>query len=161
MSGFQYDLGLTYFLTEWWGLGFKFNEFFASAETHIEEMSDQTRTKFLGPSVNFRMLDRNKKNSFWTDLSLGYLSYQNKAVVQADEFTINHNTVGFSWGLGYDIWLSASTSLGFQVSFLGGTSSRYTITEGKGYEKVKENRTLPDGQAEIFNRIDFSIGLRF
>jgi len=72
-SGFNYELGLTYYFTEMLGAGLKYNEFLSSNEigdvyvnyldgtTEYGNMSDNIRIKFIGPLFSYRLLKFDKE----------------------------------------------------------------------------------------------------
>lgn len=82
-------------------------------------------------------------------MSIDYMRYSNdKVIVDHYKMTV---------GLSYDIGLSESLSLGFQISYLTGNLSQYEIDNGTTTETIKLER----GSYESLNRFDFSVGLRF
>ena len=168
MTGFGYDLGFTYFWLEMFGVGLKYNEFRSSNEfegyitppngfTQFGTLSEQVRINFIGPSFSYRFFNREKKNSFLFDFAVGYVGFRNRGTILSENLTLSGGTVGAYWGIGYDIWLSATTSLGLQIAMTGGSLGEFTETIGNS----RRTHKLEDGQREGLGRIDFSVGLRF
>jgi hypothetical protein len=168
-SGFHYDLGLSYYFSEQYGVGFKYNEFHTSnkvgnvyveyedGKTEYGDMSHNDRIRFMGPLFGMRFLNLPRKNTLVMELGLGYMGYQSKGNIVNNIATVKGNTVGTYLSIGYDIGLSKNFALGFQVSMLTGTLTQVTIFDGKTTEKQK----LDKNQQENLSRIDLSIGLRF
>jgi len=169
-SGFHLDLGATYFFSEWLGFGLNYNVFFASNEEdgwtwsppgggtpQHGKLGIQAQTTFVGPTFSWRLFDRQKRNCFMIDLGLGWLGHQEKTNIGTQHIKLDANAFGSYLNFGYDIWLSAATSLGFQFTIIGGSYSQFTETIGG----IKRNITLPDGQFENIGRIALSVGLRF
>jgi hypothetical protein len=170
-SGLQFDLGATYFFSEWIGVGLKYSDFFAShsddgweftppsylggGPTQYGRLSTKARTTFIGPTFSYRLFDKQKKNCFVTDFGIGWMGFQQEMGITSHVMT-NATTAGVYWRLGYDVWMSAKTSLGFQFAFVGGSFSRFTQT----YQGFKQNIKLDEGSEDI-GRIELSVGLRF
>jgi hypothetical protein len=168
MTGFGYDLGFTYYWLETFGVGLKYNEFRSSNEfegyitsqggyPQLGTLSEKVCINFVGPSFGYRFFNREKKNCFLLDFAIGYVGYQNKGTILSENITLSGGTVGTYLGFGYDIRLSATTSLGFQIAMTGGVLNEITETIGSSRRTYK----LEDGQREGLGRIDFSVGLRF
>jgi hypothetical protein len=173
--GFQCDLGATYFFSESKGVGFKFNGFLSSTEIQtklfIHDVSRDSRqfyidaqTIFAGPTFTYRFVDRflHTKNTFLIDFGLGYLKHQEEYRENYQEDTyysmIDHRSLGFCTSFGYDIWLTRTTALGFQLGFVGGVEIFKTTRSNPFYQDplthiVKRSRRP--------GRIDLSVGLRF
>jgi len=165
-SGYHLAGDITYYFSEPLGVGVKVNNFNSSnrAEVSISEstgyvsgeISDNINILFVGPSFNTRLFDRNKRNAFLMSLAIGYLDYSNEARM-ITPMKIKGSTVGMVFDLGYDICLSDNYSLGFQISLLSGTLTKYELSEGMSITTIK----LEEEEYESLGRIDFSIGIRF
>ncbi len=167
-SGYHYGIDLSYYFSEQLGVGFKYNTFRSKNEidkiyvtlpngyNQYGKMSDDVSINFMGPFISVRFLDLNKKNSLLLNLGLGYMGYNDKAVLISD-YTIKGSSFGLSWDIGYDIGLSENLGLGFQLSYMVGSLTQYDRFDGINTETVK----LGKGSYENLSRIDLSIGLRF
>jgi|GEM_PF-585878 len=169
--GFQLDAGATYFFSEWLGFGLNYNIFFASNEednwswvppdggsTMHGRMGMQDRITFFGPTFSTRLFDRQKRNCWIIDFGLGWLGHQHRVTMNSSEqYRVNANTLGVYLNFSYDIWLSATTSLGIQLTMMAGSYSQFTVTRNG----VEESVSLERGQSEDISRIGLSIGLRF
>jgi hypothetical protein len=166
-SGYHYGCDLSFYFSEQLGFGFKYNHYqsknelenvtftFQDGSTRSGLMSDDISINFIGPFFSTRLLDASKKNSFLLNLGIGYMGYTDNAVLVSD-LTIEGNTVGICWDMGYDIAISKNLSLGFQVSYLMGTLTQYEVTQGMDVETVK----LEKDNYESLSRLDVSMGLR-
>ena len=167
-SGYHFGGDITYYFTEFIGVGGKCSIFKSSNSidgeivmtvagiTRNGKMSDNETITFIGPLFSNRFLNRNKSNALFTNVSLGYLGYLDNMVL-IDKYQIKGNTVGFAFDIGYDIGLSKNFSVGFQFSLLLGSLSKYSLNDGMRIETVE----LEKDNYENLSRIDFSIGLRF
>jgi hypothetical protein len=166
-SGYHYGFDVSYYFTEQLGLGFKYFNYKSKNEidniyvtppsgpTQYGKMSDDISISFMGPIFSTRLLNADKKNSYLLNLGIGYMGYQDQAVLISD-YTINGNTVGFCWDIGYDIGLSENLALGFQFSYMIGMLRQYELFDGVTTETV-----ILEDNFESLSRIDISIGLRF
>jgi len=167
-SGFQYEILGMYYFSKMWGVGLKYNEFSSNAETEgyviitdngtkYGRISNDIRTRFMGAALGHRILGKKNKNCLLLNLGLGYLRYQDKMIALPDQATIYGGTFGTYVGLGYDIRLFKTVSLGFQVAVVGGVLSEVTENRGGSKQKI----TFKDDERKGLGRVDFSVGLRF
>ena len=167
-SGYHFGGDISYYYYELFGVGAKSFVFKASNkmdDIYLEDsngnrrfgkMSDDVTIFYVGPMASTRYLSRNKRNAFIVSMSVGYMGYSND-IVFIDKNKMKGSTVGMAFDIGYDIGISKNFSLGFQFSFLSGSLSKYTLSDGIITETVK----LEKDDYENISRIDFSIGLRF
>lgn len=166
-SGYHFGGDLTYYFTEPLGVGFKYYLFKSSNKIdniyigsidnrRYGMMSDDLTISFIGPTFSSRLLNDEKRNAFLIGLSLGYMGYSNDKII-IDKYKMTGSTMGLSLDIGYDIGLSENFALGFQISLLTGTLSKYDWSDGVNTETIK----LEKGSYESLNRFDFSVGLRF
>jgi hypothetical protein len=101
-------------------------------------------------------LNINKRSSLITSLGIGYLIYNDEAVLLTG-FTINGGTAGLCWDIGYDVGLSDAFAIGIQLSYTMGTLTKYKLTKGSYSQTIKPNKD----NYESLNHIDVSLGLRF
>jgi hypothetical protein len=168
-SGFHYELGVSYYFTEIFGVGLKYNEFLSSNEmgdvyveypdetTEYGNMSDNIRIKFIGPSFSCRLLNSSKKNCFLIDLAWGYMDYRDKRSILNMSASFKGGTFGTYMSIGYDIGIYKNLALGFQISALTGILTQFTFSDGTSTQTIKLDKDM----YENFARIDLSIGLRF
>ncbi len=167
-SGYHFGGDVTYFFAEQLGFGFKYYLFKATnsldniyvddmdGNRSYGKMSDDITVSLIGPSFSVRFLNHDKSNAFLMSMSMGYMGYTNNKVV-VDRYKMTGSSFGTSLDLGYDIGLSESTSLGFQLSLISGYLRKYYLDDGR----TKKTVELEKGEYESLYRIDLSVGLRF
>ena len=167
-SGYHWGGDITYYFSEPLGIGLKYYQFHASNSIdniYVDDlngnrsygrMSDDLRVTFIGPMFSTRLLNGDKSKAFLMNLSIGYIGYQNDKII-IDPFKMTGSTLGMTYDFGYDISLSKNLMLGFQVSLISGTLSKYDWNDGTTTQTVK----LETDQYESLHRIDLSVGLRF
>lgn len=167
-SGYHLNGDLTYYVSEFFGIGVRYG--FSNASNsmdgiYLEDefgnrtygmMSDDITVTFIGPTFSSRMMNRNKSSALLINLSLGYMGYVDD-IVLIDKYRKTGGTVGMGLDIGYDIGLSEKISLGFQVSLLSGTLYSYYLDDGI----TKEKYELEPGEYDGLSRMDLSVGLRF
>lgn len=167
-SGYHYALDLAYYFSEQGGIGFKYAMFRSKNEidnifvtrpdgsTDYGSLSDDIFVNFIGPYYSSRFITKSRKNSLLMNLGLGYMGYRDDAVI-IDNYTLKGGTLGISWDIGYDLGISRTFALGFQIAYLGGILTQYELSDGNTTQTVE----LTKGNYESLSRIDLSIGLRF
>jgi hypothetical protein len=166
-SGWHYQFDINYYLSERLGLGLKYSNYTAKNEissiyivqndgtTTFGKMSDDIRIQFFGPMLSTRLLMPNN-NSFLFNLSLGYMTYKDEAVM-VTPFTITGETLGIGWDIGYDLMTTPNLAVGVQLSFIIGTLIEYEVSDGITTHTVKPEKE----SYENLSRIDLSLGIRF
>ena len=159
-SGYSYGAEIAYYWSKKAGIGAKYDVF--RSKNELEDvsgqavvLSDDISISFIGPYYGSRFLTANKKNSFVMNLGLGYVGYNDKAFFGSD-YELTGGTAGLLLDVGYDIGLSKSFALGFQVSFIGGTLTQYKIDDGFNTTTIE----LDEDEYEGLARINLSVGLR-
>jgi len=166
-SGYHFGGDLSYYFSELYGVGGKCFIFksSSSSDIYLEDtngdrkygiMSDDLTITYIGPVFSTRFLNWNKKNAFLMNVSLGYMGYSSDKVI-IDKYKMKGSTLGMAFDIGYDIGISQNFSLGFQLSLLSGSLSKYSLNNGIITETVNLNKD----EYENISRIDFTIGLRF
>jgi hypothetical protein len=166
-SGYHYGCDLTYNFNERYGAGINYKKFSSSnsVDIYVEDingnrrygkMSDDLTISFFGPAFTVRQVSKNMRNTFYSILSVGYMSYSDNKVI-IDNYKMTGNTAGASVDIGYEFGLSKNLSLGLQISLIRGTLVRYDWSDGINTYPVK----LDEDEYESLDRIDFSVGLRF
>ncbi len=159
-SGYSYGAEIAYYWSKKAGIGAKYDVF--RSRNELEDvsgqavvLSDDVSINFIGPYYGSRFLTANKKNSFLMNVGLGYVGYNDKAFFGSD-YELTGGTAGLLVDIGYDIGLSKSFALGFQVSFIGGTLTQYKIDDGFNTTTIE----LDEDEYEGLARINLSVGLR-
>ncbi len=168
-SGFSYGIELSGFVSEYIGFGGKFYDaryknkinsvyvYLPNGTTTMGKISDNISILYIAPFMSTRFFNSNKKNAFFLNMGIGYMGYKDRGILGKENATIKGNTIGLNWDIGYDISLSKSLSLGFQLSFITGVLTKYDMTYGGRTETIE----LEKGNYESLGRIDLSVGLRF
>jgi hypothetical protein len=168
-SGYSFGADVTYFLKENYGIGFKYNRFLTSnrlsnitltpnsgGPTKYGNMADDISIDFIAPYFSIRQISNNQKNALLMGIALGYIGYQNNAIL-IDKYTINSSSFGAMLDFGYDVGLSKSTALAFQLSYLASTLSYQDVNDG-----VKTVRQTFDKNTYIgLGRVEVGVGLKF
>ncbi|TLX73071.1 hypothetical protein E9993_16560 [Labilibacter sediminis] len=167
-SGYHYGADATYFISENTGLGIKYTMFrsknsmdniyitYDNGDTEYGRMSDDLFISFVGPNLVYRKFDKYNTNCFYMQGALGYMSYKNNKEV-VSPFVMTGSTLGSCIDIGYEISIDNNLFLGFQLSLMAGTLSKYTIDDGESSETFE----LEDDEYENLTRVDLSICLRF
>jgi len=166
-SGWHYQFDMSYYISERLGLGLKLSDYRAQNEISsiyvvqqdgtmsYGKMSDDIRILFFGPMLSTRLIMPNR-NSFLFNLSIGYMTYNNEAVL-ITPYTFTGETIGLSWDIGYDLMATSNLAIGVQLSFVMGTLFEYKISDGTTTQTVKAEKE----NYENLSRIDMSLGIRF
>jgi len=153
-TGFAITLDASYFFTEMFGAGFKYDMFKSSNSTPI--LDGNINLNFIGPAFAMRFYNHTKTNCWFMDYGIGYMGYRENMSVPGTTISMKGNTAGFVMDIGYDFALSKNWSAGIQLSLLSGMLSEMDITTNGVTEKV----TLEKGQFEGLHRLNISVGLR-
>lgn len=167
-TGYHFSADFKYYFTEVLGVGVNYSYFNtknsideiyvvdANGNLITGELSDNVSVNFIGPTFTTRFLSSNKPNAFLMGLSLGYMTYNNNAML-IDSYKLNGRTLGMVLDFSYDMGLSTTMMLGIQLSLTMGSLSSMDIYDGTTTQKIN----LREGSYESLSRIDLSIGLRF
>lgn len=168
-SGFSLALDAAYFLKPTWGLGLKYSRF--GSEESMGNMqvtypdggsvqgtiSDEISIHFIGPSYISEYAFRNPKHSMYGAISLGYLSYLDRAGMAQQVLEVKGATFGAALDLGYDYTVSKNITLGAQASLTGGSLNKFQVKDGIHERTV----TLEEGSQENLSRLDLTAGVKF
>jgi hypothetical protein len=168
-SGYSFGADITYFIQESYGVGFKYNRFLTSNSlnnvpltpkngnpTFIGNLSNDISVNFIGPYFSLRSIPKNEKNALIMNLALGYVGYKNNEISDK-KYEATSSSFGAMLDFGYDVGLSKSTALAFQLSYLASTLSYQDINDG-----VKTVRQTFDKNTYIgLGRIELSVGIKF
>lgn len=161
-SGFNYSADFTYYFSEHFGAGAKYNHFSTSVSTKgdssymgIKEMN--VGITFIGGSAGARIYNRAHSGALIIGLSLGYLGYSETGIIENKSYKATGGTFGGVWDLGYDFQITDKIAVGAQLSLLSGVLRSYT-KESNG---TRETINLNSDQYENLGRIDISGGIRF
>ena len=155
-SGFIIGLDAGYFFSEIFGAGLKYDLFKAHALSLSPSVEDHNSISFAGPSFIMRFFDQAKANYWFMGYSIGYMGYKDRMDVSGQQIINQGSTFGMAMDFGYDIALSKNWALGFQLSLLSGTLTRYNQT----VNGVTQTIELKSGSYEGLGRVNLSAGLR-
>lgn len=169
--GFVYNIGLTLFPSEEFGIGFEYRSHNSSQSTSgisiynpslgstvYGTLSEKIHTSFIGPVLKFRTIDPYKKDVPILGFGIGRLGYRNNSEFM-EEFSIEGKTLGVLFDFSYDLPLDtkAKNFIGFQLSFTGGVLKEVNVSQGSNKQTIK----LDKESYENLARLDLSVGFRF
>lgn len=159
-SGYSYGGDVTYHWSKNSGIGAKYDVFRSKNELEdgpgqVVVASDDISLTFIGPYYSSRFLTANKKNSLLMNVGLGYVGYKDKAYFISD-YELTGGTAGLLVDIGYDIGLSKSFAIGFQLALIGGLLTQYELDNGFTTQTIE----LDEDEYEGLGRINLSVGLR-
>lgn len=149
-SGISYGGDFLYYLSDQWGIGAKYNGFNKKVTTGsgasfngLKEIN--TSVQFIGATVGTRLAN-SQTGALHLALSIGYLGYTEKDLIDSQYVKFSPSSVGATWDFGYDLRISEKIAIGAQISLLSGV-----VTQTINQQTQKEN----------VSRIDLSAGIRF
>lgn len=159
-SGYSYGADVTLYWSGYSGIGARYDVFrskneLENASGQIVIASDDISLTFIGPYYSSRFLMADKKNSLMFNAGLGYVGYKDKAYFISD-YELTGATAGLLLDIGYDIGLSKSFAMGFQLSLIGGILTQYKLDDGFSTQTIE----LEEDEYEGLGRINLSVGLR-
>jgi len=154
-TGFAIGFDASYFFTEVYGAGFKYDQFKTSNSSLYGE--DNILIAFIGPSFAIRLLNQSKTNCFFMSYSIGYMGFKDVGKQLGTPVTLKGSTAGFVMDIGYDITFSKNWSAGIQFSLLAGVISEFDETRNG----ITQTLILEKDQYEGLHRLNISIGLRY
>jgi len=153
-SGFDISFDASYFFTEMFGAGFKYDLFKSS--NIIQNLKGDITLNFIGPAFAMRFFDHTKTNCWFMNYGFGYMGYKENMSIPGESVTMKGGTAGFVIDIGYDIALSKNWAAGIQLSLLSGMLSEMEMTTNGVTQKVKFEKD----QFEGLHRLNITIGLR-
>lgn len=167
-NGYNVGLDFTGFPSEVIGAGAKFSMFRASdmrtinyinehnmPDTH--NVNDVYTIPLVGPMLTTRLHSADMNKVLLANFSIGYMGYAERGGDAFSSYKCKGGTMYLSLDFGFDYWFRRNGAIGFKLSIISGSLSKYTIMkDGRNevYKFEKDNR-------EDLSRIDFSIGIRF
>lgn len=115
------------------------------------DIEDNIRLFYIGPSYFNRSISTDSKRYLLYSLTVGYYTYNDKAIVFDEPVSITGGSFGFGLSMGVDFLTSDDFAIGLQASFLMGWLNKVEVD---GIELDLE-------ESENLSRIDLSIGIRF
>jgi len=167
-TGYQIGGEINYFVIDQMSLGLKYKTFKTS--NRIDDIvfyddfgnmvegtiSDNISITYIGLVYNSYLFNSSKKNAFSIGASIGYLGFKNNFIF-IDDFSQSGSTIGFGLQIGYDIGINKNFALGFNLSMINGTLSRYELSDGVNTETIK----LPKDNYIGLGRIDLSVAIKY
>jgi hypothetical protein len=168
-SGYHFSFDGSVFLNEMIGLGIMYSQFNtanrlpdgiyledAQGNRTYGQMSDDINLNFIGPSLCLRYFNAKKTNALIMHIRVGQINYYNEAVL-VNPLKLTGTSFAFAYDIGYDLALTKSISLGFQLCFVFSNMFRYNESNGARTRRIR----LPEGQHQSLSRVDLGVGLRF
>lgn len=166
-SGLSYDISAYYVMHDR-GYGLKYNVFRSKNDhpntvtdlifNNPNNFSDDITITFIGPSFIYTELPSANVGEAFLEMSLGYVSYKDKAELGSDKFTIKGGNLGIVAGGGYHFRLTKQFLVGPQVSFVGGMLRKLKFENSNG---ATETISLNEDEYESLWRIDLSVSAKF
>ncbi len=150
---------IDYFFKESLGYGMTFQSFITSNKMEISEqenISDIVNISFIGPSFTARGLAYNKVSSFYTTVSVGYLSYVNSKN-REESFEIYGHALGYSLGLGFDIGINNKLAIGLKSNLIIGKVNDFKNDNGLSVNMLYAE----DGEYSSLKQVNFSLVLSY
>ncbi len=171
-SGWTYNAEIEYFVTESIGVGIVGNIFKSSntidgtltveEEWYPATFSNRHIIWYVGPSVCFEHLSKNKKHNFVLRYSLGYIHYTDKESLEIFDQTFKQFITGGSLGryldVNYSYLFNPHIGVNANIALVGGILHSITRKDDKGNEETIQ---LEKGSYEGLGRVDISVGLVF
>jgi hypothetical protein len=167
-SGFSFDLGLSYMVTNSAGLGLKANLYKSSGaigslnltapngDTGFGTASDDISIFYVGPTYTFLGKEGKNKDRFTALFSIGYTSYLNETNVLGN-YDIKGSSLGINAEMAYYVTIVKNFQIAPRIALFGGGLRELKITGENGY-----NRTLDLGDNfESLWRLDPSVSLKY
>lgn len=155
-SGYHYGMDFMYFFNDCLGIGFKASKFTSGRkQTQGGNIRDDISIGFVGPEFCTRLLSKNKISDLFVAIAVGYSGYKDDGYYNYP-MVVKGNTIGLGMDLGYDIGLSKTWAIGFQLSTILGTLTEIDVTHGSQTLHLE----LEKDSYESLARVDLSVGLR-
>lgn len=159
-NGYNIGGDLSIFFSKNMGAGLKFSMFKASDECEYlprQRVQDDYSIPIFGPMLAIRYPFENKKHCCLTNFSFGYMGYENNGELDAQKYHIKGRTVFAALDFGYDYWFASNWGVGFKLSIISGTLSKYTLDDEIQKQEIKLDKDHKEG----IGRLNLSVGIRF
>ncbi|MCF7807051.1 MAG: hypothetical protein K9M49_02170 [Candidatus Marinimicrobia bacterium] len=156
MRGYTWSSSAHYYISKDLGLGVSHAVFFAENQIQSIGVSDKINIQFIGPSVQSRMDNFGGRFVVTSSMSLGYLSYTDKARV-GESMLIEGETLGALFNLDLMVPLSGVMGVLLGVSYLQGTLSEITLTTDGHPETIDLGKENGEG----LGRFDLRVGVHW
>ena len=166
-QGFSYGADATWYFSDSFGLGLKFNDLHSMAEDAVTVTPndgspsqsgiyrDVLDMRFMGLMASSRLVLGESRWIWIMSYGVGYLSYvDNGRIIEA--MSIKGGTLGACLETGIDFHLMNNLYLGASVNAIGGQLSSYQFTENGRTETIK----LDKDERESLYHLTASFGLR-
>lgn len=164
-SGLSYDISAYYMVTDFIGVGLKFNSFNSSeriddadiiapnGQSGFGSLSDDITISFYGVGAIYNLLEPGNKHVVNMEIALGYMGYKNDAYALGD-YTFKGSTFGASMSISYQYMAFENFSIGPKLGFTGGALKKVDLTGPDGYSETVK---LDSENAESLARLDMGI----
>ncbi len=167
-SGYHFGGDLGFFWSKTSGMGLKYVIFKTKNEGSYyvnrgfnsgfsTSIKDNITINFIAPTYYAKAILNDNKSAFYTNLSLGLMTYKNLATLES-EYKISSSMLGGSVEIGFDIAILNNLSLNFGTGVVAGAFKNYKID---GISSDYGNQDVETQNPENLTRLDLSGGLRF
>jgi hypothetical protein len=151
-SGYHIGVDLGLFPFKRFGFGGKYINFRTKNENTNLQLKEDITIQYIGPVIINRFCSSNDKNVLITNVSAGYIIYEDYVENSNDNVLYTSNTFGLNFGLGYDTMIDKNIALGIGVGLTLASLSKFESTSNGILQVTKVSSNI--------SRFDASIGLR-
>lgn len=164
-SGTHFALGVNYFTRKKWGFGLKYSLFKTANEfenivlfypdgTYDQGLlRDDITVNYIGASILYRFLGKNKVSGLYIEVSVGKTFYQNNSVLVYN-YNMKGNRMSFGYGIGYDFKVTSYLAIGVGYDMYVASLDRLVVNNKTYFLSKPEDK-------ENISRINLTCGLRF
>lgn len=165
--GFVYGADATWYFSDAFGIGLKFNDMRSKSEDAVTitpadgsasrsgMYRDVVDMRFMGAMASSRLVSGEGRLIWMMNYGLGYLSYVDNGRV-IDPMSIKGGTLGACLDAGVDFRLMNNLYLGASISAIGGTLTTYQVTQDGRTETIKGDKD----EYETLHHLTATVGLR-
>lgn len=168
-SGSHYGGDFDFFISELIGVGLRYRAFRTIQRLdnviffNLEEpgmvtglLKNDIRVQFIGPTVLAHVASANQKVHFHSGIGVGYVNYQNNAVL-VEDVKFSGESFGLSFEMGVDFKLDKNLAIGIAASSLAATLSAIEQQQ----EGTHTTFALSGENRENLSRVDVSLSLKW
>ena len=151
-KGNNFAIDAAFFFHREYAVGFKYSKFSSSASITGLALTDpetgdvlvsgnateDISITFAGPMFMAISTFAGNRVVLFSSLSIGSLSYTDKATAFGENVKLSNTTVGLSGNLGLDYLLTTNIAIGLSFTFVNGTFTELKLNDSSTYEPEKD-----------------------